>query len=125
EGGAYGAQARYDAATGTLQFLSYRDPNILHTLEVFEAAPAFLREPVGRRMSGGASFLHSPSWIAREAPAKQVSKRHSPFWPATRIKCGSSFAIACLGPLGPTSSSSQILWRCRKSAWRSWALARA
>lgn len=47
EGGAYGAQARYDAATGTLQFLSYRDPHILHTLEVFEAAPAFLREPVG------------------------------------------------------------------------------
>jgi Zn-dependent M16 (insulinase) family peptidase len=47
EGGAYGAQARYDAATGTLQFLSYRDPHILRTLDVFAAAPAFLRQPVG------------------------------------------------------------------------------
>ena len=46
EGGAYGALARFNPISGNLRFLSYRDPNLLGTLDVFEAVPGFLRRPV-------------------------------------------------------------------------------
>jgi presequence protease len=44
QGGAYGAFCNFDRLSGVLTFVSYRDPNLLKTLEVFDQVPAFLRE---------------------------------------------------------------------------------
>lgn len=43
QGGAYGAGARLDPVAGTLAYFSYRDPNLLPTLDVYAEAPAELR----------------------------------------------------------------------------------
>ena len=43
QGGAYGAFCRFNQNTGVLTYLSYRDPNLLGTLEVYDRAPEFLR----------------------------------------------------------------------------------
>ncbi|RUT34600.1 peptidase M16 [Arsenicitalea aurantiaca] len=47
EGGAYGGSAGFDPFTGGFVFVSYRDPNLLETLDVYDGAAAFLREPIG------------------------------------------------------------------------------
>jgi Zn-dependent M16 (insulinase) family peptidase len=41
-GGAYGAFCTFDHLTGVMTFVSYRDPNVLNTLEVFNKAGEFL-----------------------------------------------------------------------------------
>ncbi|HUV32235.1 MAG TPA: peptidase M16, partial [Devosiaceae bacterium] len=41
-GGAYGGTSRFDALSGGLVFLSYRDPNVLATLDAYDGAGAFL-----------------------------------------------------------------------------------
>lgn len=46
EGGAYGTLARFDPLAGTLRFLSYRDPHLSRTLDVFGSVPEFLRGPI-------------------------------------------------------------------------------
>lgn len=46
EGGAYGGFARFDPLGGTYAFGSYRDPNLTATLDVYDAAPDFLRKGV-------------------------------------------------------------------------------
>lgn len=46
EGGAYGGFARFDPLAATYAFGSYRDPNLTATLDVYDAAPAFLRKGV-------------------------------------------------------------------------------
>jgi len=43
QGGAYGAFCLFDRLSGTLSFVSYRDPNLLRTLENFDRTAAFLR----------------------------------------------------------------------------------
>ncbi len=43
-GGAYGAFARLDSQSGNFVFASYRDPNLLNTVNVYDAVPQFLRE---------------------------------------------------------------------------------
>lgn len=43
QGGAYGGFSQFDPASGTFTFLSYRDPNILPTLENYDNAVRFLR----------------------------------------------------------------------------------
>lgn len=43
-GGAYGAFADFNRHSGLFTFLSYRDPNLLETLERFDEAGKFLRE---------------------------------------------------------------------------------
>jgi Zn-dependent M16 (insulinase) family peptidase len=43
QGGAYGAFSRFSQQSGVFTFLSYRDPNLLDTLAVYDAAPQFLR----------------------------------------------------------------------------------
>ena len=45
-GGAYGAFSRFDPLTGGLTFTSYRDPNIISTLEAYDHAGTFLRENI-------------------------------------------------------------------------------
>lgn len=43
QGGAYGAGSSYDRSTGIFVCSSYRDPNLLRTLDVFDGTGAFLR----------------------------------------------------------------------------------
>ncbi len=43
QGGAYGGQLHFDWLAGTLTMVSYRDPNLQQTLEVYDAAAEFLR----------------------------------------------------------------------------------
>ena len=45
-GGAYGGMVRFDRSTGTLAFVSYRDPNIGESLAVYDAAGDALLEYV-------------------------------------------------------------------------------
>jgi len=44
QGGAYGAFCLLDHLAGTLSFVSYRDPNVLDTLNVFDRSAEFLEE---------------------------------------------------------------------------------
>ncbi len=43
QGGAYGAFCLFNHLSGTLTFVSYRDPNIMKTLEIFDQTVEFLR----------------------------------------------------------------------------------
>ncbi|WKZ39384.1 MAG: insulinase family protein [Anaerolineales bacterium] len=51
QGGAYGAMASFDDATGVLTFLSYRDPNLAATIENYDKAAAFLKGLDSSRLS--------------------------------------------------------------------------
>ncbi len=44
QGGAYGAFCLFDRLSGILTFVSYRDPNVLQTLETFDHTADFLKE---------------------------------------------------------------------------------
>ncbi len=44
QGGAYGGSCGLDRRSGVFNFVSYRDPNLLKTLENYDAASRFLRE---------------------------------------------------------------------------------
>lgn len=46
KGGAYGAFCLFDRLSGTFTFVSYRDPNVLKTLDVFDQSAQFLRDLV-------------------------------------------------------------------------------
>ena len=43
QGGAYGAFCRFGRHSGVFSFSSYRDPNLLRTLDVYDETAAFLR----------------------------------------------------------------------------------
>ena len=44
QGGAYGGSCSWDPLSGVFVFTSYRDPNVLATLAVYDGAAAFLRD---------------------------------------------------------------------------------
>jgi Zn-dependent M16 (insulinase) family peptidase len=44
QGGAYGGYILFDHRSGVLSYLSYRDPNLLATLENYDRTPQFLRK---------------------------------------------------------------------------------
>ena len=44
QGGAYGAFCLFDRISGALSFVSYRDPNLMKTLEAFDQAAQFLSD---------------------------------------------------------------------------------
>ena len=44
QGGAYGAFCLFDRLSGTLAFVSYRDPNLMGTLDAFDRSVEFLRD---------------------------------------------------------------------------------
>jgi Zn-dependent M16 (insulinase) family peptidase len=44
QGGAYGAFCLFDRLSGVLSFVSYRDPNLIKTIEAFDNTAAFLRD---------------------------------------------------------------------------------
>lgn len=47
QGGAYGGSSRFDLVSGNFSFLSYRDPNLLKTLDAYDGAAKALRNGVG------------------------------------------------------------------------------
>lgn len=47
QGGAYGGSSSFDPFSGGFAFTSYRDPNLLGTIENYDKAAGFLRLPVG------------------------------------------------------------------------------
>lgn len=47
QGGAYGGSSRFDLSSGNFAFLSYRDPNLLKTLEAYDGAARALRAEIG------------------------------------------------------------------------------
>ncbi len=46
QGGAYGGFASFSNTTGVLSYLSYRDPNLLQTIDVYDSAASFLQRGV-------------------------------------------------------------------------------
>jgi Zn-dependent M16 (insulinase) family peptidase len=44
QGGAYGAFCQFDRLSGILSFVSYRDPNLVKTLQTFDRSAGFLRD---------------------------------------------------------------------------------
>ncbi|GAB4440802.1 MAG: insulinase family protein [Anaerolineae bacterium] len=65
QGGAYGGFCRFDSHSGVFNYLSYRDPNLLGTLDNYDAASRFLREvdlsddELTKSVIGGISALDS------------------------------------------------------------------
>jgi Zn-dependent M16 (insulinase) family peptidase len=47
QGGAYGAGSGFNEVTGSFVFTSYRDPNLIKTLDTYDAASGYLRREVG------------------------------------------------------------------------------
>ncbi|WP_240549535.1 insulinase family protein [Devosia salina] len=47
QGGAYGGSSRFDLSSGNFAFLSYRDPNLLKTLDAYDGAAKALRADIG------------------------------------------------------------------------------
>ena len=47
QGGAYGGSSRFDLTSGNFSFLSYRDPNLLKTLDAYDGASKALRTAIG------------------------------------------------------------------------------
>ena len=43
QGGAYGGFISYDLYSGTFNFISYRDPNLVDTLDNYDGTVTFLR----------------------------------------------------------------------------------
>ena len=44
QGGAYGVFASFDSFSGAFNYVSYRDPNVLETLNVYDGTEDFLRK---------------------------------------------------------------------------------
>jgi Zn-dependent M16 (insulinase) family peptidase len=44
QGGAYGAFCQFDRLSGIFSFVSYRDPNLIKTLDAFDRSASFLRD---------------------------------------------------------------------------------
>ena len=49
QGGAYGGGSGFDPHSGGFVFTSYRDPNLLATLDAYDGAAAYLREGIGEQ----------------------------------------------------------------------------
>ena len=66
QGGAYGGMCQYDPASGLFAFLSYRDPHIVETLQVYRDAQTFMssgrtnREELEKAIIGTIGALDRP-----------------------------------------------------------------
>lgn len=49
QGGAYGGGSSFDPFSGNFAFTSYRDPNLIETLDNYDNAAAFLRQAIGEQ----------------------------------------------------------------------------
>ncbi len=68
QGGAYGGSSRFDLSSGNFAFLSYRDPNLLKTLDVYDGAAKALRAEIGdtdlvRSVIGVVGDLDRPEFV--------------------------------------------------------------
>ena len=68
------ARSSFDPFSGGFVFTSYRDPNLLETLEVYDGAAAFLREGVGD--AGPGALDHRRHRLARHLPAARRQGLH-------------------------------------------------
>lgn len=87
QGGAYGGSSRFDLSSGNFAFLSYRDPNLLKTLDVYDNAANALRADIGqtdltRSIIGVVGDLDRPEFVD--------SKGYSAMW---RILTGTTDAV--------------------------------
>ncbi|WEJ32972.1 insulinase family protein [Devosia sp. SD17-2] len=87
QGGAYGGSSRFDLSSGNFSFLSYRDPNLLRTLDVYDGAASALRAAIGetdltRSVIGVVGDLDRPEFVD--------SKGYSAMW---RILTGTTDAV--------------------------------
>jgi hypothetical protein len=63
QGGAYGGMMQFDPISGFLAYLSYRDPNLLDTLQIYDATPGYLesldlpREELAKSIIGAAGDM--------------------------------------------------------------------
>jgi Zn-dependent M16 (insulinase) family peptidase len=66
QGGAYGGFANFDRASGNFAYLSYRDPNLLKTLDNYDGLPDFLKnlelseDELTRSIIGAVGELDTP-----------------------------------------------------------------
>jgi hypothetical protein len=51
QGGAYGGMARFDIRSGVFTFLSYRDPNLIKTIENYDGTAKYLQDVDDERLS--------------------------------------------------------------------------
>ena len=51
QGGAYGGMARFDTRSGVFTFLSYRDPNLVKTIENYDGTAGYLQKVNEERLS--------------------------------------------------------------------------
>lgn len=77
QGGAYGGSSRFDLTSGNFAFLSYRDPNLLKTLDAYDGAAKALRAEIGetdlvRSVIGVVGDLDRPEFVD--------SKGYSAMW---------------------------------------------
>jgi presequence protease len=49
QGGAYGGSSGFDPFSGGFVYTSYRDPNLLQTLDAYDGAAAWLKEGIGEQ----------------------------------------------------------------------------
>ena len=87
QGGAYGGSSRFDLSSGNFAFLSYRDPNLLKTLDAYDGAAKALRAEIGetdlvRSVIGVVGDLDRPEFVD--------AKGYSAMW---RILNGTSDAL--------------------------------
>ncbi len=87
QGGAYGGSSRFDLSSGNFAFLSYRDPNLLKTLDAYDGAAKALRAEIGetdlvRSVIGVIGDLDRPEFVD--------AKGYSAMW---RILNGTSDAL--------------------------------
>jgi hypothetical protein len=97
-GGAYGGFCRFSPLTGTFSYLSYRDPNLLTTLDNYDGAPAFLQGQGGGKgvfvcvsVLCVCMFFYSHMdtnriKILRESPTRNEFLTPSPLSSLSRIK---------------------------------------
>lgn len=92
KGGAYGAMARLDPVSGVVTQLSYRDPNLLATLDTFRASARHLDRPIAEdaltaaliatlaaedrpRHPGDAAFAALERWLTGQDPDWRQARR--------------------------------------------------
>ncbi len=87
QGGAYGGSSRFDLSSGNFAFLSYRDPNLLKTLDVYDGAAKALRAQIGET-----DLVRSVIGVVgdMDRPEFPDSKGYSAMW---RILTGTTDAL--------------------------------
>ncbi len=92
-GGAYGAQAHWDPAAGLMRIWSYRDPQLLATLDAFEDCAAYLARGQGGpaltrciigavgtidrpRHPSAEGFAATTDWLRGDMPERRTRWRH-------------------------------------------------